>query len=419
MQTILSQFEMSEIRNQNVFAGKIMILNVQEVNMGIKPVIVVVAYRRLHTLQRLLRSIGNAIYNVDDITLIISIDYHPENQDIVKCAEAFEWKYGHKIVRTHQKNIGLRSHIIECGDYSVEYGAAIILEDDLVVAPSYYEYTRLAHEFYKDNTKIAGVSLYAHEWNGYAGKRFQPIRKDGDVYFGQFSCTWGESWTGNQWTEFRQWYKLNPQIKIDELMPPSIYEWKESWGKYFARYLVETNRYYVMPYKPVSTVFGETGTHASRMELDVQVALYWGHDNCKFIPFEEGIHYDLFFESIDIKSFLAKKYDISEADICIDIYALNKRKYGGKRYVLTARKLNCCVIDQYELNMRPHDINVLLDMKGKGIYFYDTLKKKSDKEYRPDIRLEYDFAGVHSAAALSYVWKHSWKVVSQYFKNRK
>ena len=378
--------------------------------MSIKPVIVVVAYRRLHTLKRLLHSIEKAIYNLDDITLIISIDYHPDNSEVIKCAEEFNWEYGNKIIKTHKENMGLQRHIIECGDYSIEYGAAIILEDDEIVAPSFYEYTRLAHDFYDDDERIAGISLYGHEWNGYAGKKFQPIRGEGDAYFGQFSCSRGQSWSGKQWEAFKKWYADNSEIRRDELLPPPMYAWKESWAKFFARYLVESNRYYVMPYKPVSTVFGETGTHASRRELDVQISLYWGKDNFNFVPFELGQHYDIFFENIDLNSILAKRYDVPESDICIDLYALPKRQYGNRRYILTTRKLSYQIIGQYDLNMRPHDANVILDMSGKGIYFYDTEKKERNKKYQVENRLEYDFAGVHGPEALLYGWKHCWKI---------
>lgn len=386
--------------------------------MSAKPAIVVVAYRRLHTLERLLDSIKNAIYNIDDITLIISIDFHCDNADVVNCAEQFEWGHGPKIVRTHRENLGLRRHIIECGDYSLEYGAVIILEDDEYVAPSFYEYTRLAHDYYDDDDRIAGISLYAHEWNGYAGKRFQPISQGNDTYFGQFSCTRGESWSRKQWTCFKEWYSDNPNIVEDELLPSAIYKWNKSWGKYFVRYIVESKKYYVMPYKPVCTVFGETGTHANRMELDVQVALDWGDIYWNFCPFEKGIHYDTFFENIDIKEMLAEKYSISKEDICIDLYGLKGRVFHNSRYVLTPRKMDVHIIDEFDLNMRPHDINVLLGMQGKGIFLYDLKCHEKNARYDSMNRLEYDLAGVHGLEAIAYGIRHCWRVLKSLLGRR-
>lgn len=379
--------------------------------MSSKPVIVVVAYRRLHTLKRLLHSIENAVYKIDDIPLIISIDYHPDNTDVISCARDFQWTHGNKIVKTHESNMGLQRHIIECGSYAIEYGTVIILEDDEIVAPSFYDYTRFAHDYYDANERIAGISLYSHEWNGYAGRKFQPVWKDGDVYFGQFSCTRGESWSAEQWKAFQRWYEKNPKIKQDEKLPASIYEWNESWGKFFARYLVESGKYYVMPYHPVSTVFGETGTHSNKMELDVQVALYFGVDNTHFIPFGEGMHYDIYFENTDLKKILAERHKIPRQEICIDLYGLKKRKYGNEQYILTTRKLDYYIMDQYDLNLRPHDMNVLLNMHGNGIYLYDRRKPEKNRTFHSKYRMEYDFAGIPGLRALEYGWKHCLRVL--------
>ena len=379
--------------------------------MSTDPVIVIAAYRRSHSLKRLLHSVENAVYKQNDVTLIISIDHHADNGDVIRCAEEFHWTHGNKIIKTHEKNLGLRRHLIECGDYALEYGAVIILEDDVLVSPAFYEYAKAAHNYYDTDERIAGISLYSHEWNDYAGKKYQPVQNNGDAYFGQFSCTRGESWTAKQWSAFKNWYADHQEIKCDELLPPPVYGWRESWGKFFLRYIIESGKFYVIPYQAVSTVYGDVGVHATIPELEVQVSLYWGNKDYSFVPFEDGKHYDVFFENIELRKILAKRFDISEEEICIDLYALPKRKYGKKRYVLTTRKMNCRVLAQYDLNLRPHDANVLLDMEGNGIYFYDTARIEKNKAFRLRYRLEYDFAGVHGAEALSYGWIHCWRIL--------
>ena len=67
----------------------------------------------------------------------------------------------------------------------------------------------------------------------------------------------------------------------------------------------------------------------------------------------------------------------------------------------------------YDLNMRPHDVNVLLNMPGKGIYLYDRSINNKNRHYRSDDRLEYDFAGVHGPESLLYGWRHCWKVLAE------
>jgi len=386
----------------------------------IKPVIVVVAYRRTHTLARLLKSISLANYKTEDITLMISIDFHPNNQDVVKLSDDFDWKYGTKIVNTHNENLGLKKHIIECADKSMEYGGVILLEDDELVAPGYYEYAKKALNKYSDDDRVAGVSLYGREWNDYECGRFQPLMTAGDNYFGQFSCTWGEAWTGKQWSEFKAWFEKNPEIKEDELLPPPIYTWNNSWGKYFVRFLVETGKYYCIPRKPMSTVYGEVGTHSVSMELDKQISLYLGSDELDLVDFDNGCHYDTFFENVDLKKKIAdvinhmkeEEYEtnVSPEDVTIDIYGLRDRKYVN-RYVLTTNQLNCKIMKSYDLNLRPHEMNVMLDMEGKGIFLYDMSQKSDNKAvFSGDntiSRLEYDFAGLRGPEAIEYGVRHT------------
>ena len=108
------------------------------------PAIVVVGYSRPDTLKRLLQSVGNATYHDSDIDLIISLDKADNEEDVVKVANDFEWRFGKKTIRRFPERQGLRKHIIQCGDLTEKYGAVIILEDDLLVAPDYYEYVKAA-----------------------------------------------------------------------------------------------------------------------------------------------------------------------------------------------------------------------------------------------------------------------------------
>ena len=97
--------------------------------MNITP-IVVVAYNRKRSLERLLKSLNEAIYERNDIPLIISID-KGDNADVLKVAQDFIWKYGEKVIEYQPNNLKLKKHIIKCADKCMEYGSVIILEDDL------------------------------------------------------------------------------------------------------------------------------------------------------------------------------------------------------------------------------------------------------------------------------------------------
>ncbi len=370
--------------------------------------VVVVAYKRINTLKRLLKSIKNGIYTENNIPLIISIDFCESNRDVIDCAEAFQWEHGEKIVRTHEQNLGLKKHILECGDLALEYDAVIILEDDLLVGPYYYEYVKAAHRYYGSDKRIAGISLYSHEWNGYAQKKFSPVKRNGDVYFGQFSCTWGESWSTRQWVRFRDWYGgCLDKFVADGQMPAQIYGWSQSWGKYFVKYLVECGLYYVVPYKALSTTVGATGVHVSRKTLDTQVGINMGTEEYRMVPFEQGSHYDLFFENTDLINQL--KEIVDSVDICIDLYKTDKRDLTQNRFLLTTRKLNYKIIKQYALDLRPHDMNIIQDIYGDDIFLYDRMYEDKNKVYKSRGRIMYDFAGVNPQEAMIYAIKRYWE----------
>ncbi len=373
--------------------------------MTYKPAIVVAAYNRVQSLERLLAQIKSAVYSDDDIPLIISIDYCDGNEAVVKSAESFQWEHGTKYIKTHNKNLGLKKHLLECGDYALEYGCIILLEDDLFVAPYYYEYVKNAQSYYAEDERIAGVSLYGHVWNANAAEPFQPIHGEGDVYFGQLSCTWGQSWTRGQWSAFRNWYAKHSELINNGHLPAFIYTWKGSWGKHFVDYIVEMERFYVIPYSPLSTVFDEVGTHSKFKHLEYQARICIGKSPMRFVPFEKGVHYDVFYENIDLKKFLARQ--VGSDDICVDLYASKSKAAYRNRYLLTLRKLSYKIVKSYGLELRPHDMNILFDNKGTDIFLYDRKYKKVKRKNKDNPKIMYDFAGRRPRKAIFYAIKLS------------
>ncbi len=124
-----------------------------------KITIVVVGYNRPEAMARILKSLAAAAYgDYTDIRLVVSID-HSGNGEVVRTAEHFEWKYGEKQVICHPKRLGLRRHILSCGELTRKYGAVMVLEDDLYVSPDFYRYAAKTLDRYGDHPKIAGIAL--------------------------------------------------------------------------------------------------------------------------------------------------------------------------------------------------------------------------------------------------------------------
>lgn len=369
-----------------------------------KPAIVVVAYNRPNSLKRILESISQANYNgQNDIPLIISIDKASNEDEVVKVAKDFIWKFGKKTIRTFNERQGLRKHVIQCGDLSIEYGATIILEDDLLVSPNFYNYIVDAIKFYKNSTKIVGYALYSHEWNGYSNKFFQPIADEYDTYLGQFSITWGQCWTKDSWIKFKEWYlKKEDPIQDNPSIPQNINNWsKQSWGKYFVNYIVEKDLYYVIPRISLSTNFSETGQHAKEFNTDHQVRLLSSKNySYNFAPETKAIKYDIYFENKELSNFLEKT--IVNNGVTIDLNGTN-RTNNKNRYILSTQQLNYKVIKSYGLLLRPIDMNIINSIEGNEIFLYDTKQIIKNKNRKSIDILRYEIRGIPNKQLLKYV----------------
>lgn len=373
-----------------------------EIKEKLYPAIVVVGYNRPKSLQRLLNSISNANYNYSNVTLVISLDRSEICDKVLAVAEKFQWSHGKKEIRTFEERQGLRKHILQCGDLAERYGAVIILEDDVVVSPEFYNYTVEALEFYKKDEKVAGIALYSHKYNGYAQKLFEPVHNGYDTYMGQFSVTWGQCWSAAQWRSFRQWYHANSQteLKPQNNVPLAVTQWPEtSWGKYFVYYIVNMDRYYVMPYEALATCFSDIGEHVQASDTLHQVPLLQAKRAYQFPKFDKAEKYDIFFESITIKKCF--EHDISR-NLSVDLFGLKNRIYD-KRYLLSVDKKPFTRIKTYGMVMRPKELNIIYDVDGEGIYLYDTRKPiKQSKKGSMKNQIYYDSWGSDWKTALQF-----------------
>lgn len=348
-------------------------------DLTIIPAIVVVGYNRRGSLERVLQSVVNAEYEYDDIKLIVSLDHSEAEGELVQAAERYreKWTHGTLEIRTTKKRMGLRNHILKCGDITNEYGAVIILEDDIIVSPYFYDYVVQAVNRYKDEEMLAGVALYSHKWNGYVRQFFEPLQDGSDCYLGQFSVTWGQCWTQKQWKSFKNWYSQNQKLKHRKDVPEHIHNWPEtSWGKYFVHYIVEKNKYYLMPYVSLATNFSDAGQHIKVSSTEHQVPLLYGKKIYHFPESENAIKYDIFFENQNLGKYLLNKTGGKE--ICVNLYG--DKYMGGYEFALTKRQLPYHIVQSFALQMQSQELNVYYNISGEDIFLYDLRKKERNKQ---------------------------------------
>lgn len=331
--------------------------------------IVIVAYNRPKSLLRLLRSINNANYPSKEIDLIISIDKAENNEEVLEIANNFIWEYGKKLVKYNEINLGLRKHILKCGDISKKYGSVIILEDDLYVSSNFYNYSLQALKFSDDKNYVGGISLYNHMINVHNREFFIPIEDGYDNWFFQFASSWGQAWSKLQWENFKEWYSKNQELKSRKNIPTNVSSWSDkSWLKFYIAYLIKENKYFIYPKISLTTNFSDAGTHVGKDGTGFQVPL--AHLKNKEYQFSNlkisNSVYDAFYENQTLHAYLS----LNKEEVCIDLYAYKPKPM--ERYWLTTKILDYKVLNSFGRSLKPIDMNIIENIKGEEIFLYDT-----------------------------------------------
>lgn len=364
-----------------------------------KIAIIAVGYNRPYSMQNLLNSIGKANYCGDKVDLIVSIDKGACQSEVVKVAEVLDWKFGNKYVRAYKERQGLRSHILQCGAISKQYDAIVVLEDDIVVSEGYYSYCKQMIEFYGENNKIAGISLYKHKLNTGVNRPFDAAEGKADVFFMQIAQSWGQCWTTRMWNEFEKWYGDNSgEIIPDATYPEYMAKWERSWLKYNTKYLVENNKYFVYPYKSLSTDHTDPGEHASIINNDYQVPMLEGTMQYRCCSLEDGVKYDVFYERVGIGDKLLPEL---KGKKLLDLMG-GRKQFGDADFLISVQSLPYHVVKEFRLCYRPVEFNLMYPLEGKGIYVYDLHRKSYPPKNIKTLLLKYDLRCITWRRALKY-----------------
>ena len=386
-----------------------------------QPAIVAVAYNRPDALKRLLLSIESAEYG-DGVqpVLVISID-KSDSGDVLAVADDFEYTHGKKIVMARPERMGLREHVLSCGDLTGEYGSIIVLEDDLFVSPRFYSYACAALDHSEKDERIGAVSLYDHRFNVHAREPFGAIDDGYDNYYLQIASSWGQAYTKKQWESFRAWYDDNKDRDLKSpMVPENISGWSDrSWLKYYIVYLIETQKYCLYPRVSLTTNFGDEGTHAKKADTDLQVPVAGKglKADYRFSSIDESrAVYDPFFEALGVVSDGNARlggYDTGiegndTEPLIVDLYGIKPAAAIAKaskiRYVLTPASLPYKVIKSFGRQMRPVDANIVYNISGNDLHLYDMSIKADPPAAVPKAhRLLYDYRGISAARMIEII----------------
>lgn len=299
------------------------------------PQIVVIAFNRPKSLQRLLNSIAYALYPEKQINLTISIDGNT-NTEVKNIAELFEWKHGNKEIIVQKQRLGLKQHICKVCDLAALKGDFIVLEDDISVSKYFYQFAVSAINFYREDTNVAGISLYSYSIAESCLMPFKSLKDEYDNYFIKFPSSWGQCFTTRQWNEFRSnSLKIN---NTDILLPAFINDWKKnSWKKDFAAFMIQKNKFFVFPKISTTTNFSEKGTNYP-FKIDIfQVPLQLEYINYNFQKFADSDN--KFDENFELLSNSVKKIipRLADIDFAVDIYRTKKINTIKEQFIITTR----------------------------------------------------------------------------------
>lgn len=342
-----------------------MIKNIDNPTNKNKIAIVAVGYNRIKATSRLLNSLNNAYYDIEDVPLILSVDASGD-QELYDYVNQFEWKHGTKYVNIQEERLGLKSHIFQCFSLTKYFRGVIILEDDIFVSPYFYHYANATLEKYGDDEKVAGIALYTNETNGFVGLPFQPVYGGSDVFALQAVCSWGEMMNERMWNNFKVWLEgwndnFEPIDMIDR-----IKKWSRAWSKFVYAYMLTTDTYFIYPYMPVTTNFNDAGgEHGGGDSSTVQVSLLQGKKNYQLEDFSQLVCYDVYCHNKSLPQWLGLKSN----EVDVDYYG--QRSHYSCRYVLAPFSLPYKRVRGFRLVMRPWELNIKYNIEGNDIILYD------------------------------------------------
>jgi len=341
-----------------------------------QPAIVIIAYNRPKALKQLLDSVNNAIYPDGPIELIISID-KGNNKEVGALAKAFDWQHGNKEIIYQEEHLGLINHVFFCAGMTRKYETIVLLEDDLIVSSHFYTFSEKTSEYYQNEEKIAGISLYNYCLSESSLLSFLPVDDGSDVYFMQYPSSWGLCLTHKNWQLFLKSY-IDGELSDTQNDPCFVKSWpRNSWKRFMIRYLCKYNKYFVFPRLSLTSNFSYKGTNTP-LDLNIfQVALQMSHKNYIFNQIKDSkAVYDAYFE-ISPESLNRFVNNFSTFNYVVDLQGVRSLNNTNANYVLTTRKTKSPLMT-FGSPLKPLILNVINNIRGADISF-DLIENTSRK----------------------------------------
>ena len=339
------------------------------------PIILIPVFKKIESLKRLLFTLEKADYKENFPLLLFS--YHVgASQKVIDFILAYHWPHGEKIIRFIEEQLYLDEHIRRCGDLSAEYPSIIILEDDLVVSPFFYQYAIAVEKGLKHQDEISQISLVR---GGFLPNLLpHHLLSDAHSFFAvQKVSSSGYLFTKRTWQDFRHWLK-NADLEKPFALPAHIIGYGlDNWEFQYNAYLVDQKKYSAWPKMSLTSNQGTPGIH---LKTEIDAGFYQSPLVSEMpllrweIQDKNCLRYDAFF-NLDAIFFMEilSVHKLEPAEVEIDLYGDKPLELSNKPYWLSRKKCRKAIAT-FSDDLKPLEINVLWQFPGTEI----SLCRKED-----------------------------------------
>lgn len=248
-------------------------------NNSTKPPVALFVFNRYEDLPETLSCLK--VNNIDKLYVFADGPRNESDKEgttkVRKLIDDIDWVKTEKVYQ--KKNKGLSESIQDGLDHVFKYhNCVVVVEDDVCVAPNFYEYMCQTLEFYKETKEVAGVT----------GLRYPFVRGnldsyEYDVFFASRFSSWGWATWKDRWDNIE--FDTKAVIKnlkgsdisfliAGEDIPHTIRavengELSGCWDVYFLISMLQVNQVFVWPkYNMVRNTGIGTGSHVSDEDVD-------------------------------------------------------------------------------------------------------------------------------------------------------
>ena len=262
----------------------------------ISPVLII-CFNRPSKVKNLIKIISQSDKNIN--TVYFKIDGPKNMQDKIKIDKIisqinfFKKKRNFKVyTKIEKKNLGLQRNILSGIDWAFKKNKElIILEDDNIPSPSFFEFCNKMLDLYKNNKKIMHIS----------GTSFLKERNSDDYYFSKIlDCVGWATWKSS-------WIKLIKKFNLNEVLD------NKKFDKYF-----NTNdeklwfSHYL--YREVNAIDGKN-LWTTWWVLTLILNNAFSINPSKNLVFHDGYNYEDTPEHFNKKAFIKKKFKIQKIKV--------------------------------------------------------------------------------------------------------